>query len=91
MERKLVINCAIASIIVFYILSVSSFQIVNGCYGPHITAQISSNQININENVTVTGEICPGEPNVTIRVTFTRPNYTSVSYTHLTLPTILLV
>ena len=78
MKRKLVISCAIASIIVFCVLSVSSFQIVNGCYGPHITAQISSNQININENVTVTGEICPGEPNVTIRVTFTRPNYTWV-------------
>lgn len=46
-----------------------------GCYGPHITAEISATQVNINEIVTITGRICPAEQNKTIRVTFTRPDY----------------
>jgi ferredoxin-type protein NapH len=46
------------------------------CYGPCITANISRTQLNVGENVTVTGQICPPQENLTIRVTFTRPDYT---------------
>jgi polyferredoxin len=46
------------------------------CYGPCIIANVSSTHANLGENVTVTGQICPPEDNVTVRVTFTRPDYT---------------
>ncbi len=46
------------------------------CYGPCITANISRTQLMIGENVTLTGQICPPANNITIRVTFTRPDYT---------------
>jgi ferredoxin-type protein NapH len=51
---------------------------VNACYGPHITGTIDRTQVNINETVTVSGKICPPANNVTIRVTFTRPDYSYV-------------
>jgi NAD-dependent dihydropyrimidine dehydrogenase PreA subunit len=76
MKSKLVLSCTIAILVAVYLLCVQDLQLASGCYGPHITAQISSNQINVNDNVTITGEICPADPNVTIRVTFTRPDYT---------------
>ena len=76
MKSKLAFCCAITILVLVYLLSIMGFQEVSGCYGPHITAQISSNQIYVGENVTITGEICPADPNVTIRVTFTKPDYT---------------
>jgi len=76
MKSKLAFCCAITILVLVYLLSIQGFQEVSGCYGPHITAQISSNQIYVGENVTITGEICPAEPNITIRVTFTKPDYT---------------
>ncbi len=61
------------------IVGVFVCQPVSSCYGPHITATISATEIYINENVTVTGEICLGtedDPtNLTVRVTFVRPDY----------------
>jgi len=46
------------------------------CYGPCITANITATNVQIGESVTLTGIICPVSNNVTIRVTFTRPDYT---------------
>ncbi len=46
------------------------------CYGPCIMANVSRNQVNLGESVTVTGQICPPANNITVRVTFTRPDYT---------------
>jgi polyferredoxin len=51
---------------------------VNACYGPHITGTVDRTQVNINDSVTVTGRICPPANNVTIRVDFTRPDYSYV-------------
>jgi len=66
----------VASLIVIGVLVC---QPVSSCYGPHITATISDTQININENVTVTGKVCLGLEedliNLTVRVTFVRPDY----------------
>ena len=76
MKSKTILTYTITILSLVCLLSVQNFQEVKGCYGPHITAQISSNEIKINENVTINGEICPADPNVTIRVTFTRPDYT---------------
>ncbi len=67
---------ALVALIFLLILSTGKVQPVEACYGPHITANISKTDVYINESVTVTGEICPVEPNVTVRVTFTRPDYT---------------
>ncbi|MEM3054110.1 MAG: 4Fe-4S binding protein [Candidatus Bathyarchaeia archaeon] len=76
MKRRIVF-CATLTIILFlYLISVCNFFIAKGCYGPHITAEISATKAYLNENVTIRGKICPPEPNATVRVTFTRPDYT---------------
>lgn len=68
-------------IVVASLLIVGVFvcQPVSSCYGSHITATISATEINIWENVTVTGKVCLGteeEPtNFSVRVTFVRPDY----------------
>jgi len=67
---------ALVALIFLVMASVWQATPVEACYGPHITADIDRNEVNINELVTVTGQICPAEPNVTVRVTFTRPDYT---------------
>ena len=46
------------------------------CYGPCILTNLSRTQVNLGESVTLTGQICPPANNVTVRVTFTRPDYT---------------
>ncbi len=46
------------------------------CYGPCIIANVSRTELNIGESITVAGQICPPANNITIRVTFTRPDYT---------------
>lgn len=58
-------------------------QPASGCYGPHITADVSQTQINLGENVTVSGRICSDliGPNVTIIVTFVRPDLSWVDCT----------
>jgi Pyruvate/2-oxoacid:ferredoxin oxidoreductase delta subunit len=76
MKQKTVLCFTLAIIVSLFILSVYKVQPATGCYGPCITANISKTQVNINENVTVTGQICPAAPNVTVRVTFTKPDYT---------------
>ncbi len=48
------------------------------CYGPCITSDIDKTHININESVTVTGQVCPAASNKTIRIAFTRPDYTYI-------------
>ncbi len=49
------------------------------CYGPHLTANVSKTQVDINETVTVAGKICPPEPNATVLVTFVKPDYSYVN------------
>ena len=49
------------------------------CYGPHLTANVSETQVNINETITVTGMICPPAPNQTVEFTFIRPDYTYIN------------
>jgi hypothetical protein len=48
------------------------------CYGPCIISNVSSTQANIGESITVAGKICPPANNVTIRIAFTRPDYSWV-------------
>jgi ferredoxin-type protein NapH len=56
------------------------------CYGPSICANVSSNEISLGESVTVVGHVSPPEPNCTVRVTFTRPDYTWIDQYVLTNP-----
>ena len=55
--------------------AVYSEQTPMPCYGPCITSNISSTKATIGDYITVTGVICPPANNVTVRVVFTRPNY----------------
>lgn len=48
------------------------------CYGPCINASVSKTEVKVNESVTVTGQICPVEPNVQIRVTLVRADLSYV-------------
>ncbi len=69
--------CVTLIVLVSLILfSAQDSQFANGCYGPHITAQVDKTELQINEAVTVTGMVCPVEANKSVRVDFTRPDYT---------------
>ncbi|MEM2099280.1 MAG: 4Fe-4S binding protein [Candidatus Bathyarchaeia archaeon] len=76
--NKRIVFCAVFITVAICVLITGGGTVpqVRACYGPCITANISSTQIYINETVTVKGEICPPAPNTTIRVAFTRPDYT---------------
>ncbi len=56
------------------------------CYGPHISADIDRTQVNLNETVTLTGQVCPAAENKTVRVAYTRPDYTYIEQYTLTDP-----
>lgn len=75
MKRQYAFCFALVTLMFSLLFSMSIVQPVNACYGPHITSEISRTQVNINESVTVWGQICPVKPNVTVRVIFTRPDY----------------
>ncbi|NLE03563.1 MAG: 4Fe-4S binding protein [Crenarchaeota archaeon] len=56
------------------------------CYGPSICANISNTDVKLGESVTITGHIAPPEENYTVRITFTRPDYTWIDRYVLTDP-----
>lgn len=70
--------CVTLTLIITVFVSMQNIQSANGCYGPHITANVDKNQVELNGIVTVTGMVCPVEPNVSVRVDFTRPNYSYI-------------
>ena len=76
MKKQRALCFALLALTSLLIISTSKVTPVKACYGPHITANISKTEVNLNDTVTIAGEICPPEPNVTVRVTFTRPDYT---------------
>ncbi len=45
------------------------------CYGPCIISNVSRSQVQLGESVTVMGRICPPGDNITVRIAFTRPDY----------------
>jgi ferredoxin-type protein NapH len=83
LRKKLVFCFALAFLLLECFFS---FQVATGCYGPQITADISATEVNINESVNVFGEISPAGENITVRVTFTRPDYTWIDQFVLTDP-----
>lgn len=67
---------ALIALIFLLIIGTGEFKSVEACYGPHITADINATEVNLNEAVIVTGQVCPAKQNLSIRVTFARPDYT---------------
>jgi len=76
----------IAVIVAVYLVNVEFIPPVGSCYGPCITSDIDKTQVNINDTVTVTGQVSPPAENKTIRVAFTKPDYTYVEQYILTDP-----
>ena len=79
-------RAVVCIIIAVYLVNVEFIQSANSCFGPCITSDINKTQVNINETVTVTGQACPAANNLTIRVVFTRPDYTYIEKDVLTDP-----
>jgi ferredoxin-type protein NapH len=85
-KQRTILCLSIAALITVYVLSVQYIEPTNSCYGPHITSQIDRTHLNINETVTITGQVCPAEQNKTVRVAFTRPDYSWIDQFTLTDP-----
>ena len=83
-KQRTVLCLSIAALIAVYVLSVQYIEPTNSCYGPHITSQIDRTQLKINETVTVTGQVCPAAQNKTVRIAFTRPDYSWIDQFTLT-------
>ena len=77
-KQRTVLSLSIVALIAVCVLSAQYVAPADACYGPCITADIDRTQVTINENVTVTGQVCPPGENRTVRVIFTRPDYTYV-------------
>ena len=85
-KQRTVLCLSIASLIAVSVLSVLYIEPTSSCYGPHITSQIDRTQLNINETVTISGLVCPAAENKTVRIAFTRPDYTWIDTFVLTDP-----
>jgi ferredoxin len=85
-KQRTVLCLTVAAVIAVYLVSVDYVQPVSSCYGPCVTADIDKTKVIINENVTVTGQICPPAENKTARVVFSRPDYTYIEVYVLTDP-----
>ena len=71
MDKRLKLAFIPATVVLFLLV-----QPTQACYSPHIAANVSRTDVNLNDSVTIMGRICPPENNVSVRVTFTRPDYT---------------
>jgi hypothetical protein len=73
---------------VLFTLYFSGVQVApaDSCYGPHISADIDRSQVLLNQTVTITGQVCPPAENKTVRIAFTRPDYSYVEQYPLTDP-----
>ena len=84
--KQRTILCLTIATLIAACLSVQYIEPADSCYGPCITSEIDRTQLNINETVTITGQVCPPEQNKTIRIAFTRPDYTWIDAYALTDP-----
>jgi ferredoxin-type protein NapH len=74
--RQHIIFCL--TLIVTVCLLVGSSPLANACYGPHIMGEIDKTEVDLNDTITVYGWVCPPEYNKTVRIDFTRPDYTYI-------------
>ncbi len=85
-KRRMLVGLSVAVMVAVCFLSTQYVQLAESCYGPHISADIDRTQVNLNETVTLTGQVCPAAENKTIRVAYTRPDYTYIEQYTLTDP-----
>lgn len=85
-KQRTFLCLSITALVIIYFLSVQ-VEPADSCYGPHISADIDRNQVNLNQTVTVLGQVCPAAENKTVRIAFTRPDYTYIEQYVLTDPT----
>ena len=78
----------LVSVAVLFAVSFLALEIqpADACYGPSITSDIDKTQILLNQTVTVTGKVCPAAENKTVRIAYTRPDYTYIEQYILTDP-----
>jgi ferredoxin len=72
------VSCLTIAVLIAVCASLQFVQPAQSCYGPHISADIDRTEININQTVTLTGIVCPAAENKTVRIAYTRPDYTYV-------------
>ena len=84
-KQRTFLCLSIAALVAVYFLSVQ-VEPADSCYGPHISADIDRTQVNLNETVTVVGQVCPAAENKTVRIAYTRPDYTYIEQYVLTDP-----
>jgi ferredoxin-type protein NapH len=77
-KRRTLLCLSVTALIAVFFLGTLAVEPAGACYGPCIISDISSTQVDINQTVTVTGQVCPPAENKTIRIAFTRPDYTYV-------------
>ena len=77
-RRQVQLGIIIATLVATCLLSAFFVQPVESCYGPHITANIDRTKLYLNESVIITGQVCPAAENKTIRIAYTRPDYTYI-------------
>ncbi len=83
-KRRVLFFFFLAVLVAFCILSFA--EPAESCYGPCIISDIDKTEVYLNQTVTVTGQVCPPSANKTIRIAFTRPDYTYVEQYVLTDP-----
>ena len=84
-KQRTVLCLFVLALFAIYFLSVQVAP-ADSCYGPCISSDINNTQINLNETVTVTGQVCPPAENKTVRIAYTRPDYTYIEQYVLTDP-----
>ena len=84
-RQRTVLCLSVLALIAVYFFSIQIAP-AESCYGPHISADIDRTQVTLIETVTVTGQVCPPAENKTVRIAFTRPDYTYVEQYPLTDP-----
>lgn len=85
-KQRSILCFSIALLIAVCILSVQYIEPASPCFGPCITSNIDRTQLNVNETVTVSGQVCPAEENKTVRIAFAKPDYTYIDRFVLTDP-----
>jgi ferredoxin-type protein NapH len=77
-KDQAVLCLMVTALVAIFVISGLCVEPVDSCYGPQITSDIDRTELNLHENVTVSGQISPPGENKTIRIAFTRPDYTFV-------------
>ncbi|MCW4000919.1 MAG: 4Fe-4S binding protein [Candidatus Bathyarchaeota archaeon] len=85
-KQRTLLCLVVVALFAVYLYNAQYVQPASACYGPHITGDVDRTEVNLNETITVSGQVCPVGDNKTIRIAFTRPDYTFIEQYCLTDP-----